>query len=85
MNQTDLRTLTALLERRLEIIADHAWRDRDPAAHLEALKEISERIAAWSAENHGKLDGRLKHFLASSSFEKALAHASNLPPDSFDG
>ena len=75
MNESDLPALTALLQRRLEIIADHAWRERDPSAQLEALKEISERITAWSGQNQGNLDGRLKHYLANSSFEKALAHA----------
>ena len=33
--------LAALLRRRKETIADHAFRDRDPAAHLEALKAVS--------------------------------------------
>jgi hypothetical protein len=74
----DLISLTALLERRLAIIADHAWRDKDPPSHLEALKDVSQRIAAWTARNQGQLDGRLKHFLANSSFEKALAHALSL-------
>jgi NADPH-dependent ferric siderophore reductase len=66
--------LADLLRRRLAVIADHAWRDRDPASHLEALKQASEDIAAWTAGNRTNLDPQLRHYLANSSFDKALAH-----------
>ena len=66
--------LADLLRRRLSVIADHAWRDRDPAAHLDALKSASEDISAWTATHRSSLDPQLRHFLANSSFDKALAH-----------
>jgi hypothetical protein len=67
--------LIELLRRREAVIADHAWRDRDPAAHLGALKDVSEQITAWSEANQSRLDPRLRHYLANASFAKALAHA----------
>lgn len=69
--------LTALLNRRLAIIADHAWRDRDSAQHLDALREVSEQITSWTRENRGQLDPQLRHFMANCSFDKALAHIAN--------
>ena len=33
--------LAKLLEERVAVIADHEFRDRDPEAHLEALKSVS--------------------------------------------
>jgi len=66
--------LADLLRQRLSIIADHAWRDRDSAGHLEALKDVSERLMAWTAENRPNLDAQLRHYLTNASFDKALAH-----------
>ena len=64
--------LADLLRRRLEVIADHDFRDRDSAAHLGALKSISLEIDAWHASRRGTLPARLEHFLESRSFDKAL-------------
>ena len=64
--------LAALLQRRLDVIADHTWRDRDPAAHLLALAEVSEAITVWTKEHRSVLDPRLRHFLANASYAKAL-------------
>jgi hypothetical protein len=66
--------LTDLLRRRVAIIADHAWRDRDAAAHLEALKEVSETISAWTLAHRTEVDAQLRHYLANASYQKALAH-----------
>ena len=65
--------LIDLLRRREAVIADHAWRDRDPAAHLDALRAVSEEISAWAAAHRGQADARLRHFLDNASFAKALA------------
>lgn len=64
--------LAALLRRRKETIADHALRDRDPAAHLALLKAVSLEITAWHAARRGTLPPRLEHFLGGCSFDKAL-------------
>ena len=68
------RELINLLKRREAVIADHAWRDRDPASHLDALREVSEAISAWHAENESHIDPKLRHYLQKSSFAKALGH-----------
>lgn len=66
--------LTELLRRRIALIADHAWRDRDAASHLEALKDVSEEISAWTAAHRTSVDAQLRHYLANASYQKALAH-----------
>jgi len=71
--------LVALLKRRLAVIADHAWRDRDPAGHLDALREVSEEIAAWTKAHRSELDPQMRHFLANASYDKALAMLENRP------
>ncbi|MGI9244768.1 MAG: hypothetical protein ACR2RV_28450 [Verrucomicrobiales bacterium] len=73
-SSSDLQDLANLLRRRVEIIADHAWRDTDPDAHLEALKSVSLEIMAIHQSLAGTLPARLDHFLAQCSFEKALAY-----------
>ena len=69
MNTTDLATL---LRRRIEVIADHAWRERDPDAHLAALTEVSTRIDQWHKTHADQLPPRLRHFLEGASYQKAL-------------
>lgn len=64
--------LAALLQHRTEVIADHAFRDRDSAAHLEALKTVSEQISQWHQTHCGALHPRLEHFLSGCSYDKAL-------------
>lgn len=66
--------LIQLLRRREAIIADHAWRDRDAADHLEALKQVSEEISAWAEAHSQAIDARLRHYLSNASFAKALTH-----------
>lgn len=66
--------LIGLLQRREAVIADHAWRDRDPEAHLEALKQVSLAISAWPDQHPDALDPKLSHYLNNASFSKALAH-----------
>ena len=65
-------TLTLLLARRLEIIADREFYARDPAAHLEALKSVSEGIEAEREKLAPQLPPRLRHFLDQASYGKAL-------------
>ena len=66
--------LTELLRQRVAIIADHGWRDRDAAAHLEALQEVSEKISAWTLAHRTEVDAQLRHYLGNASYQKALAH-----------
>jgi len=64
--------LKDLLRKRIEIIADHEFRDNDPDAHLRALKEISESIEGYHHELQGKNFPQLEHFLDNRSYNKAL-------------
>ena len=73
MDQPLLDPLARLLRKRLNIIADHAFRDRDPQAHLEALKEIFEKIKDEHENLKGMIPPRLEHFLSGGSYDKALA------------
>jgi hypothetical protein len=73
--------LTTLLRRRIAIIADHPWRERDADGHLEALKEVSEKISGWALEHRTELDARLRHYLANASYQKALAHLDAFPAE----
>ncbi|MCP4849962.1 MAG: hypothetical protein GY899_18640 [Verrucomicrobiaceae bacterium] len=73
MDQLLLNPLACLLRKRLNIIADHAFRDRDPQAHLEALKAIFEEIQLEHENLKGKIPPRLEHFLSGCSYDKALA------------
>lgn len=69
---SDFANLRTLLQRRLDLIADHAFRDRDAAAHLEALKTVSEEIVTEHERLRPELPPRLNHFLTQASFSKAL-------------
>lgn len=73
--------LAALLRRRLDLIADHDFRDRDPDGHLAALREVSESITAWHDRHRGSLPPRLEHFLAGCSYQKALAFLETAGPE----
>jgi len=65
--------LEEALRNRLSIVADHAFRDRNPAAHLEALKSAHRQLEARRALLPADTDARLLHFLERQSYEKALA------------
>lgn len=71
--------LQVLLQKRVDVIADHDFRDRDPAAHLEALKEVSEEIGTYTGAHLAEFDGRLRHYLTNSSYQKALEHLESNP------
>lgn len=68
----EFNTLHQLLQKRLAVIADHSFRDRDPAAHLEALKQVSEDLMVEHQKLKPILPSRLNHFLTQSSLTKAL-------------
>jgi hypothetical protein len=78
-----LAELEASLQERRRVIADHGWRDRDPEAHLAALREVSEKIERLSNEAGPVAPPRLRHFLENCSYDKALAFLAEAvpPPD----
>jgi len=71
-SKIDLEPLRLLLNERLAVIADHAWRDRDPAGHLQRLQEVSEALQVAHQKHAAVLPQRLNHFLSQASYQKAL-------------
>jgi hypothetical protein len=73
MSSAPFSDLAAALRARLAVIADRDLYTRDPAAHLERLKQASERIEDAAARLPRPVDGELAHFLKGCSYQKALA------------
>lgn len=69
----EMEKLRHLLKKRIDVIADHAWRERDPAAHLDRLCEVSEAISEIYARCKGTLPARFAHYMERMSYQKALA------------
>jgi len=65
--------LATALRERLAVIADREFYERDPAAHLERLKSVSEKITQLGAALPRPLPGDFAHYLQRASYEKALA------------
>lgn len=74
METTDpiLEDLLAALRERLSVVADHDWRDRDPAGHLEGLKAAASRLEALVSSLPASLDPGLRHYLERQSYTKAV-------------
>lgn len=77
----DFSQLRTLLQRRLELIADHHFRDRDPAGHLQALQSVSETLQSEHRLLRASLPPRLNHYLTQASFSKALEYLDSSPDD----
>lgn len=71
--KTDLSNLEQLLRERLNVIADHAFRDRDSAGHLDKLREVSTALDHEFQKHRAMLPARLNHFMTQASYQKALA------------
>jgi hypothetical protein len=67
------KTLHAAVKARLDIVADHAFRDRDSAAHLEALKSAAATLDGLVTSLPPDTDPNLRHYLERQSYMKALA------------
>jgi hypothetical protein len=65
--------LAQALRTRIAVIGDRDLRDRDPAAQLARLQEVSERIEALKRQLPADASSQLAHFLERASFDKALA------------
>jgi hypothetical protein len=80
MNQAfdSYQALASALRERLAVIADREAFARDAAAHMESLKQVSERIAILQAHLPTPVDPQLAHFLQRCSYDKALALLENL-------
>ena len=80
MNQAidSYQALASALRERLAVIADREAYARDAAAHMESLKQVSERISTLQAQLPEPVDPQLSHFLQRCSYDKALAFLENL-------
>ena len=67
------QNLKEAVQARLDIVADHAFRNRDAAAHLEALKSAASHLDALVAQLPPNTDPTLRHYLERQSYTKALA------------
>ncbi len=67
------QTLAEALRERLAVIADRDFYARDPAAHLEKLRAVSEQIKELQAQLPVPVDPKLAHYLERASYDKALA------------
>jgi hypothetical protein len=72
------QALASALRERLAVIADRTAYSRDPAAHMESLKQVSERIVTLQGQLPEPVDPQLAHFLERCSYDKALAFIENL-------
>ena len=81
MNQAidSYQALASALRERLAVIADRSAYSKDPTAHMESLKQVSERILTLQAQLPKPVDPQLAHFLDRCSYDKALAFLENLP------
>ena len=64
--------LHSAVKARLDVVADHALRDRDPATHLAALKTASAALDSEVANLPENADPMLIHYLQRQSYTKAL-------------
>jgi hypothetical protein len=71
MSELHQKLLTAV-KGRLDLVADHDFRDRDPAAHLAALKDAAARLDAEVSTLPANVDPILRHYLERQSYTKAL-------------
>jgi hypothetical protein len=72
-NAAPFQALAAALRERIAVIADREFYERDPAAHLEKLKDVSERIQVLGLALPKPVAPDLEHYLHRASFAKALA------------
>ncbi len=68
----DLLELREALQRRLNVVADREFYDRDPAGHLEQLKSASTRVDELAEKIAPHADPMLRHYLERQSYVKAL-------------
>ncbi len=70
---TLFQNLHAALRQRVDIVADHALREHDPAAHLEAIKAAAAHLDSVVADLPPNIDPNLRHYLERQSYLKAIA------------
>jgi len=72
MMTVDLQPLQAALQRRLAVVGDRAFYERDAEAHLAELIAASAEVDRLAAEIAPAADPTLRHYLERQSYVKAL-------------
>jgi len=67
------KNLKEAVQARLDMVADHAFRDRDAAAHLKALQSAGSHLDSLVAQLPPDTDPTRRHYLERQSYTKALA------------
>lgn len=70
---TPYLALAAALRERLAVVADREFYARDPSAHLDRLRAVSEHVVALQSQLPAPVDPQLAHYLQRCSYDKALA------------
>lgn len=71
-HQSILHDLRCLLEKREAVVGDSELRTSAPELHLEALKQISEKVLQFHRDHAASLSPKLNHFLQNGSYSKAI-------------
>ncbi len=72
MTNAYLPELRTAVQRRLDVVADRAFYERDAAGHLEALQAASEEVCRLAGALPRDADPTLRHYLERQSYVKAL-------------
>lgn len=67
------KNLKEAVQARLDVVADHALRDRDATAHLKALQSAASHLDSLVGQLPSDTDPTLRHYLERQSYTKALA------------
>lgn len=76
-----LAQLAEALRERIAVVADRELFQSDPRAHLDRLKNVSERISSIQHQLPPPVDPQLAHYLQRCSYEKALAFLDDNAPE----
>jgi len=71
--------LLQALQKRLAIVADRDFYQRDPAGHLQALKDASADLEEVYRREHAAFEPQLRHFVERQSYQKAVEYLSDSP------
>lgn len=80
VSSESLAGLAHLLRRRMEVVADRAFYERDPEGHLKALQEVSRELDQNVEQLNHELPPQLRHYFERQSYQKALDYLESPSP-----
>jgi len=75
-----LTELAQLLRKRLDVVADRAFYERDPEQHLQTLQRVSMELDQRVSQHRNELPPELRHFFERQSYQKALHYLESEVP-----